>query len=71
VGVADVVLEFIPYLGAAMMVGLLTITGLTTFPGIGHALLAPICYLAINDAAEQRAVAICLCRPASSTRSRS
>jgi predicted PurR-regulated permease PerM len=41
-------LEFIPYLGAATMVGLLTITGLTTFPGIGHALLAPICYSAIT-----------------------
>ena len=47
-GLLTFVLEFIPYLGAAMMVGLLTITGLTTFPGIGHALLAPICYLAIT-----------------------
>ncbi len=47
-GLLTFVLEFIPYLGAATMVGLLTITGLTTFPGIGHALLAPICYLAIT-----------------------
>jgi predicted PurR-regulated permease PerM len=41
-------LEFIPYLGAATMVGLLTITGLTTFPSVGHALVAPISYLAIT-----------------------
>ncbi len=47
-GLLTFVLEFIPYLGAATMVGLLTITGLTTFPAIGHALLAPICYLAIT-----------------------
>ena len=47
-GLLTFALEFIPYLGAATMVGLLTITGLTTFPGIGHALLAPISYLAIT-----------------------
>ena len=47
-GLLTFVLEFIPYLGAATMVGLLTITGLTTFSGIGHALLAPLCYLAIT-----------------------
>jgi len=47
-GLLTFVLEFIPYLGAATMVGLLTITGLTTFPAIGHALLAPLCYLAIT-----------------------
>src|SRR5467141_3859862 len=47
-GLLTFVLEFIPYLGAALMVGLLTITGLTTFPGIGHALLAHMCYLAIT-----------------------
>ena len=47
-GLLTFALEFIPYLGAAAMVGLLTITGLTTFPGIGHALLAPLSYLAIT-----------------------
>jgi len=47
-GLLTFALEFIPYLGAATMVGLLAITGLTTFPGIGHALLAPISYLAIT-----------------------
>jgi len=46
-GLLTFALEFIPYLGAATMVGLLTITGLTTFAGIGHALLAPLGYLAI------------------------
>jgi len=47
-GLLTFALEFIPYLGATAMVGLLTITGLTTFPGIGHALLAPLSYLAIT-----------------------
>jgi len=47
-GLLTFALEFIPYLGATAMVGLLTITGLTTFPGIGHALLAPLGYLAIT-----------------------
>src|SRR5437879_4781612 len=40
-GVLTFALEFIPYFGAATMAGLLTITGLTTFPGIGHGLVAP------------------------------
>jgi predicted PurR-regulated permease PerM len=47
-GLLTFALEFIPYLGAAAMVGLLAITGLTTFPGIGHALVAPMSYLAIT-----------------------
>jgi predicted PurR-regulated permease PerM len=47
-GLLTFTLEFIPYLGAATMVGLLTITGLTTFPSTGHALLAPLSYLAIT-----------------------
>jgi len=47
-GLVTFALEFIPYLGAAAMVVLLTITGLTTFPDIGHALLAPVCYLTIT-----------------------
>ncbi len=40
--------EFIPYLGAAAAVVILAIAGLTTFDNIGHALLAPAIYLAIN-----------------------
>src|SRR5712692_2675905 len=47
-GLLTFALEFIPYLGAATMVGLLTITSLTTFPSSGHALLAPLSYLAIT-----------------------
>src|SRR5882762_8433116 len=47
-GLITFALEFIPYRGAAAMVVLLTITGLTTFAGMGHALLAPLSYLAIT-----------------------
>ena len=42
------VLELIPYLGAAAMVILLTVSALTAFPTVGHALLAPLAYLAIS-----------------------
>ena len=42
------VLELIPYLGAAAMVILITVSALTTFPSIGHALLAPVAYLVIS-----------------------
>lgn len=42
------VLEFIPYLGGATMVILLSIAGFTTFPDVGHALLAPAIYLTIT-----------------------
>jgi predicted PurR-regulated permease PerM len=41
-------LEFIPYLGGALMVGLLTIVAFTTFAGIGRILAAPGSYLAIT-----------------------
>ena len=40
--------EFIPYLGATVMVALLAMAGLVTFPDVGHALLVPGAYLAIN-----------------------
>ena len=42
------VLEFIPYLGGATMVLLLLVAGLTSFPNLGHALLAPASYLVIS-----------------------
>jgi predicted PurR-regulated permease PerM len=42
------VLEFIPYLGGALMVGLLTIVAFTTFTGFWHILAAPGSYLAIT-----------------------
>ena len=42
------VLEFIPYLGGAIIVGLLLIDGFSVFPGLGHVLLAPSIYLVIS-----------------------
>ena len=41
-------LEFIPYLGGALMVGLLTIVAFTTFTGFWPVLAAPGSYLAIT-----------------------
>jgi predicted PurR-regulated permease PerM len=40
--------EFIPYVGATMMFVLLSLAGLATFDHMGHALLVPGVYLAIN-----------------------
>jgi predicted PurR-regulated permease PerM len=40
--------EFVPYIGATVLLGLLTMAGLVTFPTIGHALLVPGVYLAVN-----------------------
>jgi len=40
--------EFIPYLGGAVMVGLLTIVAFTTFDSVGHTLAVPGAYLAIT-----------------------
>ena len=40
--------EFIPYLGATMMVAMLTLAGLVSFEQVGHALLVPSAYLAVN-----------------------
>jgi predicted PurR-regulated permease PerM len=42
------VAEFIPYVGATVMAGTLTMAGLVTFPTVGHALLVPGAYLAVN-----------------------
>jgi predicted PurR-regulated permease PerM len=41
-------LEFIPFLGGACMIILLTLVGLATQPGIGRALLPPAVYLTIT-----------------------
>ena len=43
-----VVLEFIPYLGATVMVGLLAMIAVVTFDGLGHILLVPGVYLVIT-----------------------
>jgi predicted PurR-regulated permease PerM len=40
--------EFIPYVGATVMLALLAMAGLVTFPTVGHALLVPAGYLAVN-----------------------
>ncbi len=47
-GALVVALEFIPYLGAVVMIVILTVAALTTFDSVGHALLIPASYLAIN-----------------------
>ena len=47
-GALVALLEFIPYLGPLVMVGLLGVAALTTFPDVGHALLVPATFLAIN-----------------------
>jgi predicted PurR-regulated permease PerM len=46
-GGLTVVLEFIPYLGAAGMIGLLAVTAFGQFDTIGHILLVPGIYLVI------------------------
>jgi predicted PurR-regulated permease PerM len=40
--------EFVPYIGATVMLGLLAMAGLVAFPDVGHALLVPGAYLAVN-----------------------
>jgi predicted PurR-regulated permease PerM len=47
-GILTFFLEFVPYLGGASMLILLTLAGLATFDRVGHALLAPLIYLAIT-----------------------
>jgi predicted PurR-regulated permease PerM len=47
-GVLTFFCEFVPYLGAAFMLFLLSVAGLATFQGIGQAALAPLAYLLIT-----------------------
>jgi len=47
-GVMVATLEFIPYLGALAGVVILGLAGVTTFDNIGHALLIPGSFLAVN-----------------------
>jgi predicted PurR-regulated permease PerM len=47
-GVLVFFLEFVPYLGAATAVVVLSVAGLTTFDQVGRALLVPGSFLAIN-----------------------
>jgi len=47
-GLMTFVLEFIPYLGGAINVGLLLISGFSVFSGLGQVLLGPAIYLIIS-----------------------
>jgi len=47
-GVLAGLLEFVPYLGAAVMLAVLTLASLATFDEVGRALLVPATYLVIN-----------------------
>ena len=41
-------LEFIPYVGALTLIAILTVASLTVFPTVGHALLVPGSFVALN-----------------------
>ncbi|MEO7039290.1 MAG: AI-2E family transporter [Gemmatimonadaceae bacterium] len=47
-GVLVLFLEFIPYLGALVMVGVLTLAALSTFDSVGHIVAVPASYLVVN-----------------------
>lgn len=47
-GVLTLVLEFIPYVGGAILVSILTISALASFDSVSHAILVPIAYLIIS-----------------------
>ena len=47
-GAMVVVLEFVPYIGAAIITVVLTLVAITVFDTVGQALLAPAAFLAIN-----------------------
>jgi predicted PurR-regulated permease PerM len=47
-GVLAVVLEYVPYIGAFALAGILTLVGLTTFDDTLRALMVPGAYVAIN-----------------------
>jgi len=47
-GIFTFLLELIPYLGAAVMLAMLSIAGFATFDSIGHAIMIPASYLVIT-----------------------
>jgi predicted PurR-regulated permease PerM len=47
-GVLAFLLNFVPYLGAVLMEVILLLVGLVAFPTLGHALIAPLVYLAFT-----------------------
>ena len=46
-GVLAAVLNYVPYIGPAIVVGTLGVVGLLTYPTLGEAAVAPLVYLAI------------------------
>lgn len=48
-GVLAFVLEYMPYIGATIMVAVLTVAGLSTFSNVGHALLVPLSYFVLTS----------------------
>lgn len=46
-GVLGFVLNFVPYLGALTLIGVVTVVATSTFPTVGHAMLVPASYLAL------------------------
>ncbi|HET6837835.1 MAG TPA: AI-2E family transporter [Gemmatimonadales bacterium] len=47
-GALAALVEFVPYIGATALVAVLFLAGLVAFDQIGHALLVPAAYLAVN-----------------------
>ncbi|MGH7626633.1 MAG: AI-2E family transporter [Gemmatimonadaceae bacterium] len=47
-GVLAAMLEYMPYVGAGVMIIVLLLVGLTTFKGLGHALALPGAFLVLN-----------------------
>jgi predicted PurR-regulated permease PerM len=47
-GVVAAVLNYVPYVGPAVMVVVLSGVGLITFPSLGHALIAPLAFVALT-----------------------
>jgi predicted PurR-regulated permease PerM len=47
-GVLAAVLNYVPYVGPAVMVVILSAVGLVTFSSLGHVLLAPACFVALT-----------------------
>ncbi|MBA2626403.1 MAG: AI-2E family transporter [Gemmatimonadales bacterium] len=47
-GVLATLMEFVPYVGAVVMIGALAFAGLVTFDTPGHALVPPLLYLVVN-----------------------
>ena len=47
-GLFTIVLEFLPYIGAVVMVCLLSISAVASFDGVAHILMVPAAYIVIS-----------------------